>query len=44
MRLVDRVKKSGVGESMCLVGKVKKFGFYLCGKTLEGFEQRKVVI
>lgn len=44
MRLVDRVKKSGVGESMCLVGKVKKLGFYLCGKTLEGFEQRKVVI
>lgn len=42
--LVDKVKKSGVGESTCLVDQVKKLGSYLCGKTLEGFEQRNIVI
>ena len=36
--------KWGVGDSVCLANKVKKLSFYLCGKTLEGFKQRNVMI
>lgn len=42
--LKDEVKKLGVGDSVCLANKVKKLSFYLCGKTLEGFKQRNVMI
>ena len=36
--------KWGVGDSVCLQDEVKKLSFYLCGKTLEGFKQRNVII